>query len=268
MSTLCHKLQRSRAAFYKLKANQTQQNLDRRILRELTMEKRKPMPRLGGKKTYHEIKPELSRMGLHIGRDKYFDWLRTENLLIRPKKRYTRTTQSFHRYRMHDNKIKGVMVTMPDQVWVSDITYLRLQKGFCYLSLITDVYSRKIIGYEVSDTLEIKGPLKALTRACQGKANRKTIHHSDRGFQYCSDQYTNKLKQHNIEISMGEVGTCYQTALPERVNGILKSEFNLDGTILNLDHAIKAAKQSIKTYNELRPHMALGMKKPTELYAA
>ena len=253
MSNLCHKLHRSRAAFYKLKANQTQQNLDGRILHELTMEKRKPMPRLGGKKTYHEIKPELSKMGLRIGRDKYFDWLRTENLLIRPKKRFTRTTQSFHRYRMHDNKIKGLMVTMPDQVWVSDITYLRLQKGFCYLSLIT---------------LEIKGPLKALNRACTGKANRKTIHHSDRGFQYCSDRYTKKLKHHNIEISMGEVGNCYENALAERVNGILKSEFNLDETFLNLAHAIKAVKQSVKTYNELRPHMSLGMQKPTDLYAA
>ena len=251
MSNLCHKLHRSRAAFYKLKANQTQQNLDGRILHELTMEKRKPMPRLGGKKTYHEIKPELSKMGLRIGRDKYFDWLRTENLLIRPKKRFTRTTQSFHRYRMHDNKIKGLM-----------------QKGFCYLALITDVYSRKIIGYEVSDTLEIKGPLKALNRACTGKANRKTIHHSDRGFQYCSDRYTKKLKHHNIEISMGEVGNCYENALAERVNGILKSEFNLDETFLNLAHAIKAVKQSVKTYNELRPHMSLGMQKPTDLYAA
>jgi len=160
------------------------------------------------------------------------------------------------------------MVTMPDQVWVSDITYLRLQKGFCYLALITDVYSRKIIGYEVSDTLEIKGPLKALNRACTGKANRKTIHHSDRGFQYCSDRYTKKLKHHNIEISMGEVGNCYENALAERVNGILKSEFNLDETFLNLAHAIKAVKQSVKTYNELRPHMSLGMQKPTDLYAA
>ena len=268
MSILCHKLHKSRAAFYKLKSIQAQQNLDGRILRELTMEKRKPMPRLGGKKTYHEIKPELNKMGLHIGRDKYFDWLRTENLLIQPKKRYTRTTQSFHRYRMHDNKIKGLMVTRPDQVWVSDITYLRLQKGFCYLALITDVYSRKIIGYEVSDTLEIKGPLNALKRACRRKSNRKTIHHSDRGFQYCSDKYIKKLRHHNIDISMGEVGNCYENALAERVNGILKSEFNLDETFLNLAHAIKAANQAIKTYNELRPHMSLGMQKPTDLYAA
>ena len=265
---LCHKLHRSRAAFYKLNTSQTQQDLYGQILRELTMEKRKPMPRLGGKKTYHEIKPELRRMGLHIGRDKFLKWLRSEDLLIRPKKRYTRTTQSFHRYRMHDNKIKELVVTKPDQVWVSDITYLRLQKGFCYLALITDVFSRKIIGYEVSDTLEIKGPLKALEHACQGKANRKTIHHSDRGFQYCSDLYTNKLKNHNIEISMGEVGNCYENALAERVNGILKSEFNLDATFIDLGHAKKAVKQSIRIYNELRPHMGIRLQKPFDLYAA
>ena len=265
---ICLKLHRSRAAFYKLKERQTKQHMDGQILRELTMEKRKPMPRLGGKKTYHEIKQELCEMGIKMGRDKFFDWLRSENLLIKPKKSYTKTTQSFHRYRMHENKIKGLMVTMPDQVWVSDITYLRMRKGFCYLALITDVYSRKIIGYEVSDTLEIKGPLKALERACREKADRKTIHHSDRGFQYCSDKYTNKLKDHEIDISMGEVGNCYENALAERVNGILKSEFNLDVTFLNFDHAMKATKQSIKTYNELRPHMSLGMRKPNDLYAA
>lgn len=265
---LCRKLHRTRAAFYKLQVSQAKNELDARILLELTMEKRKPMPRLGGKKTYHEIKSELCEHGIKIGRDKFFDWLRAENLLIIPKKRFTRTTQSFHRYRMHDNKIKGLIVTKPDQVWVSDITYLRLQKGFCYLALITDTFSRKIIGYEVSATLEITGPLKALERACLGKTECKTIHHSDRGFQYCSDRYTYKLKHHNIDISMGEVGNCYENALAERVNGILKSEFNLDATFIDLNHAVKAVKQSIKTYNELRPHMSIGMQKPNDLYAA
>lgn len=268
MSLICNKFHKSRAAFYKRDGVNTQQELNARILRELTMERRIPMPRLGGKKTYHEIKMELRENGIKIGRDKFFDWLRTENLLVRPKKRYTKTTQSFNRYRMYQNKIKGLIVTMPDQVWVSDITYLRLQKGFCYLALVTDVYSRKIIGYHVSDTLEAKGALKALERACQQKTKQRTIHHSDRGFQYCSDKYTAKLKFYNIEISMGEVGNCYENALAERVNGILKSEFNLDATFLDSDHANKAVKQSIKTYNALRPHMAIGMQKPNDLYAA
>lgn len=268
MSRICHKLNKSRAAFYKLEDVGLRQELDGRILRELTLETRKPMPRLGGKKTFHEIKPGLHQMGIRIGRDKYFKWLRAENLLIRPKKRFARTTNSFHHYRKYDNKIMDLLVTRPDQVWVSDITYLRLQKGFCYLALITDVFSRKIVGYNVSTTLEVKGALKALGEACERKTNSKTIHHSDRGFQYCSKDYTNLLKQHHIDISMGEVGNCYENALAERVNGILKSEFNLDATFMKINHAIKAVKQSIQTYNEIRPHMAIGMQKPSDLYAA
>ncbi len=268
MSLICPKFYKSRAAYYKLDVATQKKSLDGRILRELTVEKRKVMPRLGGKKTYHELKSELHHHGIKMGRDKYFDWLRAENMLIHPKRRYAKTTNSFHRFRMYDNKIKGLSVKMPDQIWVSDITYIRLQKGFCYLALITDVFSRKIVGYNVSNTLEVKGALKALEQACQGKLNRKIIHHSDRGFQYCSRQYTNLLKENNIDISMGEVGNCYENALAERVNGILKSEFNLDTTFMDINHALKAVNQSIRTYNELRPHMAIGMQKPNDLYAA
>lgn len=268
MNSICYKFHKSRAAYYKVDAAMEKKGVNERILRELTVEKRKAMPRLGGKKTYHELKPELHQNGIKMGRDKYFDWLRAENMLIRPKRRYAKTTNSFHRYRMYDNKIKDLTVTRPDQVWVSDITYLRLQKGFCYLALITDVFSRKIVGYDVSSTLEVKGALKALEKACQWKANCKTIHHSDRGFQYCCKQYTSMLKMNNIDISMGEVGNCYENALAERVNGILKSEFNLDTTFMNINHALRAVKQSIKTYNELRPHMAIGLQKPNDLYAA
>lgn len=268
MNAICNKLHKSRAAFYKHNESHSRQQLNGRILRELTLEIRKPMPRLGGKKTFHEIKGELAEHGIKMGRDLYFDWLREENMLVRPKKRYVRTTQSFHRFRKYDNKIKELKITRPDQVWVSDITFLRLHKGFCYLALITDAYSRKIIGYEISDTLETKGALRALERACQQKLKANTIHHSDRGFQYCSDRYTQMLKSHEIDISMGEAGNCYENALAERINGILKSEFNLDTTFINITIAKKAVDQSIRTYNELRPHMAIGMKKPNDLYAA
>lgn len=268
MSAICRKLNKSRAAFYKHNESRSRQQLNGIILRELTLEKRKPMPRLGGKKTFHEIKGDLVQLGIKIGRDLYFDWLREENMLILPKKRYVRTTQSFHRFRKYDNKIKALKITRPDQVWVSDITFLRLHKGFCYLALITDAYSRKIVGYEVSDTLETTGALRALEKACQQKLNANTIHHSDRGFQYCSDRYTQMLKSNEIDISMGEAGNCYENAMAERINGILKSEFNLDSTFVNITLAKKAVDQSVKTYNELRPHIAIGMKKPAELYAA
>lgn len=246
-----------------------QQGMEGSIVHELVMEQRVDMPRLGGRKLYFQIKPSLNDHQLKLGRDKLFSWLRQRELLIRPKKSHARTTNSNHRFRVHENLVKDQTVTRPDQVWVSDITYLRIRKGFCYLALITDAYSRKIIGYDLSDTLELKGSIKALQMACAQRKNMiKTIHHSDRGIQYCSNIYADLLKENNIQTSMAEAGNCYENAMAERVNGILKNEFNLDAVFLDLEHAKKTTKQVIKIYNAKRPHMAIGMKKPIELYAA
>lgn len=269
MSRICAKLNKTRAAYYKQLNQSGQKLLHGEMVRRLTLAKREHMPRLGGKKTYLEIKADFALQGIKLGRDKYFDWLRRENLLIRPKRRFIRTTNSFHRFKKYSNLIKDLEVTSPDQVWVSDITYLRLSKGFCYLALVTDTFSRKVIGYDVSDTLELKGALKALKMALKGKQSAgDTIHHSDRGIQYCSDKYTETLNSNNIRISMGEVGNCYENALAERVNGILKSEFNLDAKFLDVATAQKAVRQAIDAYNRLRPHMSINMRKPYELYAA
>ena len=227
------------------------------------------MPRLGGKKLYALIADNLKAHSLGMGRDKLFNWLREHDLLVRPKRHYARTTNSSHRFRVHQNLIKDQNITQADQVWVSDITYLRLQKGFCYLALITDAYSRKIVGYHVNETLELNGCLKALQMACGQRKNKfDTIHHSDRGIQYCSNQYIDKLNCQGIKISMAEAGNCYENALAERVNGILKDEFNLDSTFRNIEHARKSTTQAIQTYNTRRPHMSIKMKKPAELYAA
>lgn len=268
MKHICLKLNKTPAAYYKHLKENGHTLLQTEVVRELTLEKRKYMPRLGGKKTYYEIKNDLKQHGIKMGRDKYFDWLRAEGMLIRPKKRFTRTTQSFHRFRTHRNQIQGLEIYKPDQVWVSDITYLRLQNGFCYLSLITDVFSRKIIGYQVSDNLGLEGPLSALEKACRNKSMTKTIHHSDRGFHYCSDKYIKKLSLANIDVSMGEVGNCYENAIAERVNGILKEEFNLDATFPEAKDARQIVDQAIYAYNHLRPHMAIKLKKPNQLYAA
>lgn len=265
---ICSKLNKTRAAYYKHLAENGQTFLHAEVVRELTMEKRKYMPRLGGKKTYWEIRDDLKLHGIKMGRDKYFDWLRAESMLIRPKKRFTRTTQSFHRFRRHHNQIQGLEINKPDQVWVSDITYLRLQNGFCYLSLITDVFSRKIIGHQVSENLGLEGPLCALEKACRNKSNTKTIHHSDRGFHYCSDKYIKMLASANIDVSMGEVGNCYENAIAERVNGILKEEFNLDATFPATKNAKQIVDQAVYAYNNLRPHMSINLKKPNQLYAA
>jgi transposase InsO family protein len=247
---------------------EAQQDLFDPLIHELIMEKRKLMPRLGGKKLYHLIREPIQQHSISMGRDKLFSWLRDHDLLVRPKKRYTKTTHSFHRFRVHTNLIKDVTITRPDQCWVSDITYLRLQHGYCYLALITDAYSRKIIGFDVSQSLELTGCMRALKMACRNRKIKSTIHHSDRGFQYCSNQYVAELKKNGILISMGEVGNCYDNALAERMNGILKSEFNLDATFQNVDCAQKATSEAILIYNENRPHMAIGLKMPEELYAA
>ena len=189
-------------------------------------------------------------------------------MLVPRKKRFVRTTQSNHRFRVHKNLIKGLEIKHPDQCWVSDITYLRLQKGYCYLALITDAFSRKIIGYDISQSLELGGCMRAVRMACKGRSMNETIHHSDRGIQYCSSQYTGYLNSKRIQISMGEAGNCYENAMAERVNGILKSEFNLDSVFVSLEQAEKAVTQAIKTYNTRRPHMSINMRMPNELYAA
>ncbi len=158
-------------------------------------------------------------------------------------------------------------ITKPNQVWVADITYIRTLNGFCYLALITDMYSRKIVGYDLSDSLELKGCVRALNKAVyQAKNIENLIHHSDRGIQYCSNVYTQILKKKKINISMTEENHCYENALAERVNGILKDEFYLDQTFMNTAHAKRATKSAIKLYNEIRLHLSLDFKTPNMVY--
>lgn len=262
-------MKKSRAAYYKQMSVKARESIQASILRELVLEQRQEMPRLGGRKLYHQIRSSIQDHQLKIGRDRLFEWLRENDLLVRPKRRYAKTTNSSHRFRVHENLLIKEKVERPDQAWVCDITYLRLTNGFCYLALITDVYSRKIIGHHVNDSLELKGCMKAFEMACsERKQLQGTIHHSDRGIQYCSNTYVNLLRHKEILISMAEAGNCYENAIAERVNGILKNEFNLDAVFKSIDQAKQASDQAIRTYNEKRPHMSIGMKKPIELYAA
>ena len=188
-------------------------------------------------------------------------------MLTLRKKYSSRTTNSLHRFYKYKNIIKDVKITRPNQVWVSDITYIRTVKGFCYLALITDMYSRKIVGYDLSDSLELNGCVRALKKALyQAKNIKKLIHHSDRGIQYCSNLYTQILKSNKIDISMTEENHCYENALAERVNGILKDEFYLDQTFSNINHAKRATKNAINLYNEIRLHLSLNFKTPNMVY--
>lgn len=224
------------------------------------------MPRVGGKKLYSILEKDLHSIG-KIGRDKLFDILRKNNLLVKRKKSYTRTTDSYHRFYKYKNLLYDKPLTRPNECYVSDITYLRTDNGFVYLFLITDAYSRKIVGWNLSHSLAIEGGLRALRMALrQRKTTAPLIHHSDRGIQYCCNAYIKELNKHKVSISMTEENHCYENSLAERVNGILKDEFLLDSTFKNYNQTLRAVKQAITTYNQLRPHWSLDLKTPDEVH--
>jgi len=229
--------------------------------------RRKSLPREGVRKLTRSLEQEFIKSNLKIGRDSLFNILRKHNMLTLRKKYSSRTTNSYHRFYKYNNLIKDMEVNRPNQVWVSDITYIRTIKGFCYLALITDMHSRKIVGYDISNSLELKGCERALNKALyQAKDTTGLIHHSDRGIQYCSNVYTQILKSNNIGISMTEENHCYENAMAERVNGILKDEFYLDQTFTDVAHAKRATKNAINLYNEIRLHLSLDYKTPNMVY--
>ena len=223
------------------------------------------MPNIGGRKIHELLRRTLLKSGHpFLGRDRLFRLLKDYDLLVKRKRKYAITTNSNHPFKKYSNLIKGKEITRVNQLWVSDITYLRMGDSFCFLSLITDVHSRKIVGFNVNNTLELTGTLKALNNAL--KVANPEIHHSDRGSQYCSYAYTDRLKSKGVKISMTDNGNCYENAIAERVNGILKSEFNLNANFKNLNQAKRAVSQAIRVYNQKRPHWSINLKTPHEVY--
>lgn len=261
---ICREFSIRRDAYYKYSKRYEKRVVAEEKIVNLIRERRKLQSREGGRKLYEGIKPELYRMGLKIGRDKLFDILRSHDMLVKPRKRYyVRTTNSRHGFNVYSNLAEGITPTSKNQLWVSDITYIRTVNGFLYLALITDAYSRKIVGFDISDSLELEGALRALQKAFSNlPADHQLIHHSDRGIQYCSHAYVNKLRNKGIRISMAATGNCYENAMAERVNGILKQEYYLDQTFRNKLLAKKACKQAVSIYNNHRLHMSLDYKTP------
>ncbi|MDN3594191.1 IS3 family transposase [Zunongwangia endophytica] len=263
--TACFGLKRD--AYYKYKSREDKRlKIEKKVI-DIVKKKRRSLPREGVRKLARSLSKEFTNADLKIGRDTLFNILRKHNMLTLRKKYSSRTTNSLHRFYKYKNIIKDVETTRPNQVWVSDITYIRTIKGFCYLALITDMHSRKIVGYDISDSLELKGCVRALNKALyQAKDIDALIHHSDRGIQYCSNVYTQILKRNDIRISMTEENHCYENAMAERVNGILKDEFYLDQTFDSLQHAKRATKNAINLYNEIRLHLSLDYKTPNMVY--
>jgi transposase InsO family protein len=263
----CQRFALHRDAYYKLTKRMAKRKAAAEEVVELVKEERIEQPRVGTRKPHEALRFPFEASGLKVGRDKLFDILREYDLLIRRKRASCRTTDSYHRFHKYKNLVKDMAVTAPNQVWVSDITYIRTVNGFCYLALITDLFSRKIVGYDLSDTLELAGCLGAFKRAQRAaRPAAGLVHHSDRGIQYCSNQYVEELKRHSVKISMTEENHCYENAVAERVNGILKDEFYLDQCFFSTDHARMATKNAIDIYNSKRLHLSLGYKTPNMIF--
>jgi len=225
-------------------------------------------PRIGTRKLYSLLKVVMKDNGIKIGRDKFFALLSANGLLVRPRRKQVRTTDSNHLYRKYPNLIKEYEPCGPEQIWSSDITYVSTEKGFVYVSLVTDQYSKKIMGYHVHETLETDGPLQTLRMALKNRSHTETrlIHHSDRGIQYCSEEYVELLERNGIQISMSAPGNPYENAVSERVNGTIKTEFYLDGYFRNIEQVRKAVKEAIFTYNNHRPHASCDYLTPEQAH--
>ena len=235
-------------------------------VKQLVAHQRMKLPRLGTRKLYYLLGDLLEQRQIKIGRDGLFNLLRAEGMLVHPKKNYTKTTNSKHWLRKHPNLLKEVQPQSPNEVFVSDITYVKSNERTHYLSLVTDAFSRKIVGYHLSDDMSSENVVMALKMANkERKSDKQTIHHSDRGLQYCSWIYQNELGLHNLIPSMTDGYDCYQNALAERINGILKQEFLIYrcNTGRELTTLIK---ESVNSYNTLRPHLSLNMKTPDAIH--
>lgn len=267
MSKVCGYFGYSRSAYYDWRQNSLKEETGQLLVLAKVRQIRRGHPRMGCRKLYHLLRGDIEGIGLSLGRDRFFDLLRQEGLLVKRKKKYMVTTQSFSRYSQFGDHFNGKTLTGPHQAWVSDITYIAVAKTFRYLYLITDAYSRKVVGWYLGDTLEAKCALEALKMAIgQCPKTEGLVHHSDRGFQYCSKIYTALLAKAGIISSMGEAGNCYDNAMAERVNGILKIEYLLDGAFKDIHEVIAATKHAVKFYNGQRPHLSLSMKNPSEVH--
>lgn len=252
---LCGLFGKTRHAYYDFLWRKENSLVKEDIVLQEVIAIRKNLPRVGTRKLHYLLQPGLASHSIKIGRDYLFDLLQEHRLLIRLRKRKAITTDSRHWMRKYSNLIRNVPVTRPEQVWVSDITYIRMANQWGYLSLITDAYSRKIMGYSFRHDLAAEGCIDALKMALKNRMYHEPItHHSDRGSQYCSLQYVNLLQENKIGISMTENGDPYENALAERVNGILKTEFNLYTSLLGFEQTNIQISKSIKAYNEIRPH--------------
>jgi len=264
---LCRLFGKTRNAYYDYLVRRDQSILYNDIVMHYVNEIRSDLPRLGTRKLQHLLTPKLETHGIKIGRDALFNILSDNKLLIRQRKRKAITTDSRHWMKKYNNLIVGLEITRPEQVWVSDITYIRMIHDWAYLSLITDAFSKKIMGFCLRMDLLTEGCIEALNMALSNRMyNESLIHHSDRGSQYCSQTYIKILMQNGIAISMTQNGDPYENAIAERVNGIIKTEFNLNSSQLGFEQTLLKVKNAIENYNEMRPHLSCNFLTPNQAH--
>jgi putative transposase len=258
----------SRQNYYAQRQERKRRAVDGELVAGLVQRERRAQPRLGTRKLHHLLKQELKESGVRMGRDRMFEELRNRDLLLEPiPAPYPHTTQSCHNLPVFRNMVEGTKLRGPNEVWVSDLSYLRTAEGFLYLALITDKYSRKIVGWHVGDSLEAVGCVRALEVAlAELPPASKPIHHSDQGSQYCCHEYVKRLQERGLPISMTEHNHCAENALAERMNGILKQEYGLGVELPSKASARLAVEQAISLYNTRRPHTKLNLRVPQEVH--
>ncbi|OGV66902.1 MAG: hypothetical protein A2498_16305 [Lentisphaerae bacterium RIFOXYC12_FULL_60_16] len=259
----------SRQNFYKARRVRQRQAVNEKLVKELVQKERAVQPRLGGLKLHGMLRSELREAGVHLGRDRFFQVLNHQGLLLERLPKAPQTTCSRHSLGVFANLVKDIPITGPNQAWAGDITYIRSRDEFLYLSLITDMSSRKIVGYHLGRTLEARETLEALKMAVRDLPEwARPIHHSDQGCQYCCHDYVSYLQAHHLDISMTEERHCAENALAERVNGILKQEYALQGEFRTLEEALRSVEEAIHLYNTRRPHRSLNMRTPEKVHRA
>lgn len=258
----------SRQNYYAQRRRRQREAVDGDLIEGLVQRERCVQPRIGGRKLHRVLEKELRGAGVDLGRDRFFEVLRERKLLLEPQAAaYPCTTDARHYLPVFTNQIKELEVTGANQVWVSDITYVRTGEGFLYLALITDRWSRKIVGHHCGDSLEAEGCLKALDLALKSlPEGTRPIHHSDRGSQYCCHLYVNRLLERRLGVSMTEKDHCAENAMAERMNGILKQEYGLGMEFPTKADALRAVAQGIWLYNTRRLHAALGYRVPEQVH--
>lgn len=268
LASICRLLGMSRQAYYQHWWYNEDISIEQELVIKQVTQMKKDHRHMGTRKIYELIQPFLIDHQIKMGRDSLFTLLAGHGMLVKRYKRRISTTDSYHMYRKFPNLIKDFVPRGPNQLWVSDITYWRINERFLYISFITDAYSRKIVGYNIAETLLSVETVKALKMALKGAENISFLHHhSDRGLQYCCNEYIQILEEHEVRISMTESGDPRDNAIAERLNGIIKNEYLKSYKVNGLAEGKQVLDFVIRLYNDERPHMSLGYLTPNLIHA-